>query len=41
MYATDLMSTSANAKKLGMVAAAWLVGVTVWAAGMACLALFF
>lgn len=41
MHATDLMSTAANARKLGMVAAAWLVGMTVWASGMASLALFF
>ena len=41
MYATDPMSTAANAKKLGVVMAAWVVGMTVWAAGVASLALFF
>ena len=37
----DLMNTAANARKLGMVATAWTVGMTVWAAGLASLALFF
>lgn len=41
MDATDLIYASANAKRLGVVAMAWVVGMTIWASGMASLALFF
>lgn len=38
---TPLSNSLANCRRIGILVSAWAVGLTIWASGMAGLAMFF